>query len=117
MDCGQLYWRPRAILWTVMMRVGVKPCNYTSCAIFEFYVFNQMLNLSTIFSCVCNYLFLGGVGGAKGAWPRWEEGECVYLVEVWMEEVGRVISDQAAILTDCSKVNPTDQLSANMSVS
>ncbi|CAI8013409.1 hypothetical protein GBAR_LOCUS8506 [Geodia barretti] len=52
------------------------------------------------------------VGGGKEAWPQWEEGECVYLVEMWRGEVGKVMSDQAAILIECFNTSSTEQLSS-----
>ena len=55
--------------------------------------------------------FAGDVGGAKGAWPRWEVGECVYLVEVWRGEVARLLGNQAAILVESSQAASTSSLS------
>ena len=52
------------------------------------------------------------MGGGKEAWPQWEEGECVYLVQMWRGEVGKVMSDQAAILIECFNTSSTEQLSS-----
>ena len=44
-------------------------------------------------------------------WPCWEESECVILVRVWGGEVERMLSEEAAILTECSLGGSTLSLS------